>query len=152
MWTQCNSRKVPLVVYIVSAKVQLAVRAASVVVVVVEQKRVTLHRQQLTCQAVLVVVDGTLAHVCAQLREGSVTSVVGLDTLLQCAEQSEPETALHVSDPIQCPESTSSEGGPATEARHSATPVPGDSHPSSSSTPRMTRSGRIITLPARYKD
>ncbi|XP_025116120.1 uncharacterized protein K02A2.6-like [Pomacea canaliculata] len=64
----------------------------------------------------------------------------------------EPETALHVSDPIQCPESSSSKGGPATEARHSATPVPGDSHPSSSSTPRMTRSGRIITLPARYKD
>ncbi|PVD28147.1 hypothetical protein C0Q70_10732 [Pomacea canaliculata] len=64
----------------------------------------------------------------------------------------EPETALHVSDPIQCPESTSSQGGPATEARHSATPDPGDSHPSSSSTPRMTRSGRIITLPTRYKD
>ncbi|PVD27766.1 hypothetical protein C0Q70_12938 [Pomacea canaliculata] len=63
-----------------------------------------------------------------------------------------PETALHVSDPIQCPESSSSKGGPATEARHSATPDPGDSHPSSSSTPRMTRSGRIITLPARYKD
>ncbi|PVD27865.1 hypothetical protein C0Q70_10440 [Pomacea canaliculata] len=64
----------------------------------------------------------------------------------------EPETALHVSDPIQCPESTSSKGGPATEARHSATPDPGDSHSSSSSTHRMTRSGRIITLPARYKD
>ncbi|PVD28732.1 hypothetical protein C0Q70_11326 [Pomacea canaliculata] len=64
----------------------------------------------------------------------------------------DPETALHASDPIQCPESRSSEGGPATEARHSATPDPGDSHPSSSSTPRMTRSGRIITLPARYKD
>ncbi|PVD26776.1 hypothetical protein C0Q70_14454 [Pomacea canaliculata] len=71
MWTQCNSRKVPLVLLsksIVSAKVQLAVRAASVVVVG-RAERVTLHRQQLTCQAVLVVADGTLAHVCAQLRK-----------------------------------------------------------------------------------